>query len=49
MKRTAVNPWDWSMKYGFNQAEVIEGTTRHVICSRHAAANPGWSEPPGFS
>jgi len=25
MQRTAVNPWDWSLKLGYNQAEVIEG------------------------
>lgn len=33
MKRTAVNPWDWSLKLGYNQAEVIEGATRQVICA----------------
>ncbi|MFK7874423.1 MAG: RidA family protein [Paracoccaceae bacterium] len=31
MKRTAVNPWDWSLKLGYNQAEIIEGHTRQVI------------------
>lgn len=33
MKRTAVNPWDWSLKLGYNQAETIEGATRQVICA----------------
>lgn len=33
MERKAVNPWDWSIKLGYNQAEVIEGATRQVICS----------------
>lgn len=33
MQRTAVNPWDWSIKLGYNQAEVIEGATRQVICA----------------
>ncbi len=33
MNRTAVNPWDWSLKLGYNQAEVIEGQTRQLICA----------------
>jgi enamine deaminase RidA (YjgF/YER057c/UK114 family) len=33
MERTAVNPWDWSIKLGYNQAEIIDGATRQVICA----------------
>lgn len=33
MERTAVNPWDWSLKLGYNQAEIIDGATRQVICA----------------
>lgn len=33
MERTAVNPWDWSIKLGYNQAEVITGATRQLICA----------------
>ena len=33
MERTAVNPWEWSTKLGYNQAEVITGATRQVICA----------------
>ena len=33
MKRTAVNPWEWSLQFGYNQAEIIEGTNRQVICA----------------
>lgn len=33
MKRTAVNPWAWSLKLGYNQAEIIEDTNRHLICA----------------
>ncbi len=33
MNRTPVNPWPWSLQFGFNQAEIIEGATRQVICS----------------
>jgi len=33
MQRTAVNPWDWSLSFGFNQAEIIENPSRQLICS----------------
>jgi enamine deaminase RidA (YjgF/YER057c/UK114 family) len=33
MQRTPVNPWPWSQKLGFNQAEVIEGAERQLFCS----------------
>lgn len=33
MKRTPVNPWDWSLRLGYNQAEVIEGAARQLICA----------------
>jgi enamine deaminase RidA (YjgF/YER057c/UK114 family) len=33
MERTAVNPWDWSLKFGFNQAELVEGATKVLFCS----------------
>lgn len=39
MDRRAVNPWDWSLKFGYNQAEIIEGATRQVICSGQTAVN----------
>jgi enamine deaminase RidA (YjgF/YER057c/UK114 family) len=39
MKRTAVNPWDWSITLGYNQAEVIEGATRQVICAGQTAVD----------
>ncbi len=39
MQRTAVNPWDWSLKLGYNQAEVIEGATRQVICAGQTAVD----------
>jgi enamine deaminase RidA (YjgF/YER057c/UK114 family) len=44
MQRTAVNPWDWSLNMGFNQAELIEGPSRQLICagqtSVDGAGNP---------
>ena len=37
MERTAVNPWDWSLKIGFNQAEIIEGQRRQLMLEATAA------------
>jgi enamine deaminase RidA (YjgF/YER057c/UK114 family) len=39
MQRTAVNPWDWSLKLGYNQAEIIEGATRQVTCAGQTAVD----------
>ncbi|AZL58157.1 RidA family protein [Tabrizicola piscis] len=39
MQRTAVNPWDWSLKLGYNQAEIIEGATRQLICAGQTAVD----------
>ncbi len=39
MERTAVNPWDWSLKLGYNQAEVITGASRQVICAGQTAVD----------
>jgi enamine deaminase RidA (YjgF/YER057c/UK114 family) len=36
--RTAVNPWSWSLDYGFNQAELVEGAGRVLVLSGQAAA-----------
>jgi enamine deaminase RidA (YjgF/YER057c/UK114 family) len=33
MNRTAVNPWQWSVAMGFNQAEVVEGAGRILFCA----------------
>ncbi len=33
MERTAVNPWQWSLQFGYNQGEVIQGATRQLICA----------------
>ena len=30
MRREAVNPWDWSLRLGYNQGEVTEGGARHL-------------------
>jgi enamine deaminase RidA (YjgF/YER057c/UK114 family) len=33
VERTAVNPWTWSLNFGFNQGELVEGATRVLYCS----------------
>jgi enamine deaminase RidA (YjgF/YER057c/UK114 family) len=35
--RTAVNPWDWSLQFGFNQAELVENPTKVLVCSGQTA------------
>lgn len=39
MRRTAVNPWPWSLKLGYNQAEILEGTRRELICAGQTAVD----------
>jgi enamine deaminase RidA (YjgF/YER057c/UK114 family) len=39
MKRTAVNPWPWSLKLGYNQGEVIEGLGRQLVCAGQTAVD----------
>ena len=30
VERTAVNPWSWSVAFGFNQGELVEGATQEI-------------------
>ena len=39
MKRTPINPWDWSLKLGYNQAEIITDTSRQLICAGQTAVD----------
>jgi enamine deaminase RidA (YjgF/YER057c/UK114 family) len=39
VRRTAVNPWPWSVEFGFNQAEIVEGKTRELVCSGQTATS----------
>lgn len=39
MHRTAVNPWDWSLKLGYNQAELIEDISCQLICAGQTAVD----------
>ncbi len=33
MKREAINPVPWSLQFGFNQGELVEGGSRVLFCS----------------
>jgi enamine deaminase RidA (YjgF/YER057c/UK114 family) len=39
MQRTSINPWAWSTKLGFDQAELIEGHRRQLVCSGQDAVD----------
>ena len=39
MQRKAINPWDWSLKLGYNQAEIIESISRQLICAGQTAVD----------
>ncbi|MDU9003032.1 RidA family protein [Sedimentitalea todarodis] len=39
MQRTPVNPWDWSLNLGYNQAEIVTGTSRQLICAGQTAVD----------
>jgi enamine deaminase RidA (YjgF/YER057c/UK114 family) len=44
MERTAVNPVTWSAGMGFNQGEIVSGSTRTLYCSGQTAMS-GEGEP----
>jgi hypothetical protein len=39
MKRRSINPVPWSLKLGFDQAVLIEGHRRQLVCSRQDAVD----------
>lgn len=39
MERTAVNRWTWSVNLGFDQAQLVEGRRRELICSGQDAVD----------
>jgi enamine deaminase RidA (YjgF/YER057c/UK114 family) len=48
MERTAVNPSSWSVNLGFDQAELVEGHRRELICSAQDAVDAsGNAQHPG--
>jgi len=48
MQRTGVNPWPWSEQLGFDQAQLVHGHRRELICSGQDAVDAdGNSQHPG--
>jgi enamine deaminase RidA (YjgF/YER057c/UK114 family) len=48
MQRTSINPVSWSLKLGFDQAELIEGHRRQLVCSgQDAVGADGNPQHPG--
>lgn len=39
MQRTPINPWNWSLKLGYNQGEVIQDTSRQLIIAGQTAVD----------
>lgn len=39
MERKPINPWSWSSKLGFDQAQLIEGHRRQLVCSGQDAVD----------
>jgi enamine deaminase RidA (YjgF/YER057c/UK114 family) len=47
-ERTPINPVAWSLKLGFDQAELIEGHHRQLVCSgQDAVDSDGNAQHPG--
>jgi enamine deaminase RidA (YjgF/YER057c/UK114 family) len=48
MERKPINPWSWSIKLGFDQAQLIEGHQRMLFCSGQDAVDAdGSPQHPG--
>src|ERR671919_1335650 len=39
MERMPINPWSWSNQLGFDQAQLIEGHQRQLVCSGQDAVD----------
>jgi enamine deaminase RidA (YjgF/YER057c/UK114 family) len=39
MNSQAINPWSWSLKLGFDQARLVEGQHRQLLCSGQDAVD----------
>ena len=47
MERQPINPWSWSLALGFDQAQLIEGDGRLLVCSGQDAVVDGNPRHPG--
>jgi enamine deaminase RidA (YjgF/YER057c/UK114 family) len=39
MERKPINPWSWSTNLGFDQAQLIDGHRRQLVCSGQDAVD----------
>lgn len=39
MHRTNVNPWPWSLNFGYSQAQVVSGASRQLRCAGQTAVD----------
>jgi enamine deaminase RidA (YjgF/YER057c/UK114 family) len=49
MRRESINPWDWGLKWHMDQAETVEGVSRHLHCSGQVAVQPDPGSELGLS
>lgn len=48
VERTAVNPWTWSVAFGFNQGELVEGPGKVLFCAGQTSVDgEGMPQHPG--
>lgn len=48
MERNAVNPWTWSVNFGFNQGELVEGASKVLFCAGQTSVDEnGAPQHPG--
>ena len=45
MERTDVNPWDWSLAFGFSQAVQVSNGERMLFCAGQTATGPEGAPP----
>lgn len=45
MERTDVNPWDWSLAFGYSQAVQVSGAGRILFCAGQTATGPDGAPP----
>jgi enamine deaminase RidA (YjgF/YER057c/UK114 family) len=48
VERTAVNPWAWSLAFGFNQGELVSGPGQVLFCAGQTSVDAeGMPQHPG--